>query len=61
MSKIAGFWKSSKIQIPAFWKSFQISIESYSKSIVLKNPILVVNKQYIGDTIRCRQFFPKRI
>ena len=27
MSKIAGFWKSLKIQIAWFWKSFQISVE----------------------------------
>ena len=27
MSKIAGFWKSFKIQVAGFWKKFQISIE----------------------------------
>ena len=33
-SKIAGFWKSLKIQIEGFWKRFQISIEHNSKNII---------------------------
>ena len=45
MSKIAGFWKSLKIQIAGFWKSFQISNERNSKNIILKNPIFVRNNQ----------------
>ena len=37
MSKIAGFWKSFKIQVAGFWKKFQISIEHNCKNIILKN------------------------
>ena len=45
MSKIAGFWKSLKIQIARFWKSFQISTEHNSKNIILKNPNFFVNNR----------------
>ena len=45
MSKIAGFWKSLKIQIAGFWKSFQISLERNSKNIIQKNSIFCENNQ----------------
>ena len=43
MSKIAGFWKSLKIQIAGFWKSFQISLERNSKNIIWKTSNFCVN------------------
>ena len=45
MSKIAGFWKSLKIQIARFWKSFQFSLEHNSKNIIQKNSIFCENNQ----------------